>query len=59
MHPLNSPLDLLVPLIFDELRTMAHRQLAREHVPMRLRTTELVHEAYLRLAGGALILTGR
>jgi RNA polymerase sigma factor (TIGR02999 family) len=46
-------LDLLVPLIFDELRAMAHRQLAREHGPITLQTTELVHEAYLRLAGDA------
>jgi RNA polymerase sigma factor (TIGR02999 family) len=44
-------LDLLVPVIFDELRAMAHRQLAREHGPITLQTTELVHEAYLRLAG--------
>jgi RNA polymerase sigma factor (TIGR02999 family) len=44
-------LDFLVPLIFDELRAMAHRQLGREHGPITLQTTELVHEAYLRLAG--------
>ena len=43
--------DLLVPVIFDELRALAHRQLAREHGPITLQTTELVHEAYLRLAG--------
>jgi RNA polymerase sigma-70 factor, ECF subfamily len=48
-------LDLLVPVIFDELRAMAHRQLAREHGPITLQTTELVHEAYLRLAGDARI----
>jgi RNA polymerase sigma-70 factor (ECF subfamily) len=46
-------LDLLVPVIFDELRGMAHRQLARERGPITLQTTELVHEAYLRLAGDA------
>jgi RNA polymerase sigma factor (TIGR02999 family) len=44
-------LDLLVPLIFDELRAMARRQLRREHGQVTLQTTELVHEAYLRLAG--------
>ena len=44
-------LELLVPVIFDELRAMAHRQLAREHGAISLQTTELVHEAYLRLAG--------
>jgi RNA polymerase sigma-70 factor, ECF subfamily len=44
-------LDRLVPLLYDELRAMAHRQLEREHGPRTLRTTALVHEAYLRLAG--------
>lgn len=46
-------LDLLIPLVFDELRAMAHHHLAREHGPITLQTTELVHEAYLRLAGDA------
>lgn len=46
-----SDLDLLVPTILDQLRHMAHRQLAAEHGPITLQTTELVHEAYLRLAG--------
>ena len=46
-------IDLLVPLIFDELRAMAHRQLAREHEPVTLQTTELVHETYLRLSSDA------
>jgi RNA polymerase sigma-70 factor, ECF subfamily len=44
-------LDDLVPLIFDELRAMARRQLARQHERYTLQTTELVHEAYLRLVG--------
>ena len=48
-------LDLLVPLIFDELRLMARRQLRREHGQVTLQTTELVHEAYLRLAGDSRI----
>lgn len=43
-------LDQLVPLIYDELRAMAHRHLAAEHGPRTLQTTALVHEAYLRLA---------
>jgi len=45
------PLDQLVPLIYDELRAMARRQLGREHERHTLQTTDLVHEAYLRLAG--------
>jgi RNA polymerase sigma-70 factor, ECF subfamily len=46
-------LDQLVPLLFDELHAIAHRQLAREHGNFTLQTTDLVHEAYLRLAGDA------
>lgn len=42
-------LEQLVPHIYDELRRMAHRQLAREPRNPTLQTTELVHEAYLRL----------
>jgi RNA polymerase sigma-70 factor, ECF subfamily len=44
-------LDRLVPLLYDELRAMAHRQLAAEHDDLTLQTTALVHEAYLKLAG--------
>lgn len=39
----------LVPLVYDELLRMAHRQLAREAGPRTLNTTGLVHEAYLKL----------
>lgn len=46
-------LDQLVPLLFDELRAVARRQLARDHGNVTLQTTDLVHEAYLRLAGDA------
>jgi len=47
-----STLDRWVPALFDELRALAHRQLARERGPVTLQTTELVHEAYLKLRGG-------
>ena len=44
----------LVPLIYADLRRVADAQLARDrHAPLSLQTTALVHEAYLRLAGGA------
>jgi RNA polymerase sigma-70 factor (ECF subfamily) len=46
-----TTVDRLVPLIYEELRTMAHRQLGSEHVGYTLGTTALVHEAYLKLAG--------
>lgn len=48
-HADAASLELLVPLIYDELRVMAHRQLARESPANTLQTTELVHEAYVRL----------
>jgi RNA polymerase sigma factor (TIGR02999 family) len=42
-------LDRLFPLVYDELRRMAHRALLRERASHTLNTTALVHEAYLRL----------
>ncbi len=41
----------LVPLVYDELRTLARRKLARESPGHTLNATALVHEAYLRLVG--------
>lgn len=41
----------LLPLIYDELRELAHRELANERPGQTLQTTALVHEAYLRLIG--------
>jgi RNA polymerase sigma factor (TIGR02999 family) len=38
-----------MPLVYDELRRLAHRQLRREQPGRTLGTTALVHEAYLRL----------
>lgn len=43
--------DLLIPLVYDELRRQAARCLRRERHEHTLRPTALVHEAYLRLAG--------
>ena len=45
----NPSLDRLVPQLYDELRRIAHRHLARGE-PGTLNTTALVHEAYLKLA---------
>lgn len=44
-----SAAEALFPLLYDELRRIAHRQLARERPGHTLSTTALVHEAYLRL----------
>jgi RNA polymerase sigma factor (TIGR02999 family) len=45
-----ATLDELMPLVLEELRRLARRQLALEHQIQTLQTTDLVHEAYLRLA---------
>ncbi len=39
----------LVPLVYDELRRMAHRYLRQERPDHTLQSTALVHEAYIRL----------
>ncbi len=41
--------DVVLPLIYDELRQMAHRALIGEAHGISLHTTALVHEAYIRL----------
>ena len=45
--------DRLVPLVYDELRKLAAARLAQEAPGQTLQATALVHEAYLRLVGGA------
>ena len=44
-------LDDVFPLLYDELRRLAGRHLARERPDITLQPTELVHEAYMRLVG--------
>ena len=46
-----SALNKLTPLVYDELRRIAHRYVQRENYGHTLETTALVNEAYLRLAG--------
>ena len=43
--------DQLLPLVYNELRRLAARMLAREKPGQTLDATALVHEAYLRLIG--------
>ena len=43
----------LLPLVYDELRKLAAIRLAGEKAGQTLQATALVHEAYLRLVGGA------
>jgi RNA polymerase sigma-70 factor (ECF subfamily) len=42
-------LDHLMPLVYQELRRLAHRQMRRERPGDTFQTTALVNEAYLRL----------
>jgi RNA polymerase sigma factor (TIGR02999 family) len=42
-------LDRVVPLVYDELRRLAHRRLTAERPDHTLDTTALVHETYLEL----------
>jgi len=44
-------LDELMPIVYSELRRMAHGFLQRERSDHTLQSTALVHEAYLRLVG--------
>jgi RNA polymerase sigma factor (TIGR02999 family) len=48
-----AALDALMPLVYEELRRVAHNHLQRERGDHTLQSTAVVHEAYLRLAGGA------
>lgn len=45
-----SALDRLIPLVYDELRRIAHRHLQGERAEHTLQTTALVNEVYLKLA---------
>jgi RNA polymerase sigma factor (TIGR02999 family) len=49
--PMNSreTIDQLVPLLYNELREIAHRHLAARREGATLNTTALVNEAYLKL----------
>jgi RNA polymerase sigma factor (TIGR02999 family) len=42
-------MDQLFPLVYEELRQIAHRQLAHERPGHTLETSALVHETYLKL----------
>ncbi|MBI3422336.1 MAG: sigma-70 family RNA polymerase sigma factor [Acidobacteria bacterium] len=47
-----SALERLAPLVYAELHRLAHGYLRRERAGLGLQTTELIHEAWLRLVGG-------
>ena len=43
--------QLLMPIVYAELRRMAHGYMSRQETGHTLQTTALVHEAYFKLAG--------
>lgn len=45
--------EKLLPLVYDELRRLAAAKMAQQTPGQTLQATALVHEAYLRLTGGA------
>ncbi len=45
----DEALRALIPLVYDELRKVAHHYLQKERPDHTLQSTALVHEAYLRL----------
>lgn len=44
-----AALDRVIPIVYQELRRLAHRQMRRERAGDTLQTTGLINEAYLRL----------
>jgi RNA polymerase sigma factor (TIGR02999 family) len=46
-------LERLIPVVYSELRRLAHAHMAREGAGGTLQTTALIHETYLRLVDGA------
>ncbi|HEY0460668.1 MAG TPA: sigma-70 family RNA polymerase sigma factor [Pyrinomonadaceae bacterium] len=45
-----TALENLMPLVYDELRRMARRFMRRQSAGHTFQTTELIHEAYLKIA---------
>ena len=55
-----SAIDRIIPLVYEDLRRLARRQLGRGFGPQSVRPTELVHEAYVKLSlGGAEVAVDR
>lgn len=52
-------LERLVPLVYDDLRRLARRQLGHEYGERTLNATALVHESFLKLGGSAMAASDR
>jgi RNA polymerase sigma factor (TIGR02999 family) len=48
----STAIERILPTVYEALRALAHRRLLSERKGHTLQTTELVHEAYLRLSAG-------
>ena len=54
-----AALERLVPLVYEDLRRLARRQLGHEYAERTLNATGLVHESYLKLGEGAMAARDR
>jgi RNA polymerase sigma factor (TIGR02999 family) len=54
-----AALERLVPLVYEDLRRLARRQLGHEYGERTLDATALVHESYLKLGPGAMAARDR
>jgi RNA polymerase sigma factor (TIGR02999 family) len=54
-----AALERLIPLVYEDLRRLARRQLDREHGERSLNATALVHESYLKLGGAGMVASDR
>jgi RNA polymerase sigma factor (TIGR02999 family) len=50
-----TALERLTPLVYEQLRRLAHRDMRNEPAGHPLQSTALVHEAYVRLASGGTV----
>ena len=48
----HNALESITPILYNELRVLASKYLRGEYGKRTIQTTELVHEAYLKLIGG-------
>jgi RNA polymerase sigma factor (TIGR02999 family) len=55
----DAALERLIPLVYEDLRRLARRQLSHEYAERTLNATALVHESYLKLGQGAMLARDR
>jgi RNA polymerase sigma factor (TIGR02999 family) len=54
-----AALERLIPLVYEDLRRLARRQLSHEYAERTLNATALVHESYLKLGQGVMLARDR